>query len=205
VVGGPGGGVEQIVAGRNISIEPADGKGVVTINAAGGAGGGAVLVTSEITSVVSGRAIQVRAEFDDPDYPGGVFTLFQPTPPPPTPPVPGTMMYFQTVPNGGLTPPAFQPDSPYVNQTFNPCPKNASSRCSSGGGVNSPDEETDMLWIGVPTSKANIRFQCDDGAFTGIQLDLAGPTATTTISGTQYTLFPLNKFSKSVPVYAVSL
>ena len=205
VIGGGGGGVERIVAGRNISIDPDEGTGTVTINAAGGSGGGAVLVTSEITSVVAGRAIQVRAEFDDPDYPGGVFTLFQPVPPPPTPPSPGTMMYYQVVPNGGLTPPVFQPDSPFVNQTFNPCPKGATSRCSSGGGVNSPSTATDMLWIGVPTSKANIDFQCDDGAFTGIQLDLAGPTSTTTISGTPYTLFPLNGFSKTVPVYAVSL
>jgi hypothetical protein len=204
VVGGPGGGVEQIVAGRNISIEPADGKGVVTINAAGGAGGGAVLVTSEITSVVSGRAIQVRAEFDDPDYPGGVFTLFQPTPPPPTPPEPGTMMYYQYVPNGDLTPPVFKDDSPYVNKTFNPCPATATQSCG-GSTVNSTNKPTDMIWIGVPSSKDKIRFQCDDGAFTGIQLDLAGPTATTTISGVQYTLFPLNQFSKSVPIYAVSL
>jgi hypothetical protein len=64
---------------------------------------------------------------------------------------------------------------------------------------------TTVLWIGVPTTKSNIRFQCDDGAFTGIDLDLAGPTATTTISSTSYTLFPLNQFSKTVPVYAVSL
>jgi hypothetical protein len=205
VVGGPGGGVEQIVAGRNISIEPADGKGVVTINAAGGAGGGAVLVTSEITSVVSGRAIQVRAEYDDPDYPGGVFTLFQPTPPPPTPPEPGTMMYFISVPNGDpKVPPTFQPDSPYVNRTFVPCPKDSQKSCGESV-VNSPNVTTTVLWIGVPTTKSNIRFQCDDGAFTGIDLDLAGPTATTTISSTPYTLFPLNQFSKSVPVYAVSL
>lgn len=40
--GGGGGGVTQIVAGTNITISPAGGTGVVTINASGGGGGGSV-------------------------------------------------------------------------------------------------------------------------------------------------------------------
>jgi hypothetical protein len=39
---GPGGGVEQLLAGANITLSPPDGLGVVTITAAGGGGGGGV-------------------------------------------------------------------------------------------------------------------------------------------------------------------
>jgi hypothetical protein len=39
---GPGGGVTQIVAGLNVSIDPPTGLGVVTINSTGGGGGGGV-------------------------------------------------------------------------------------------------------------------------------------------------------------------
>jgi hypothetical protein len=48
---GPGGGVEQLLAGANISLSPPDGLGVVTITAAGGGGGGGV---SSVTATGSG-------------------------------------------------------------------------------------------------------------------------------------------------------
>ena len=44
--GGGGGGVSQIVAGTNVTISPAGGTGVVTINATGGGGGGGGTVTN---------------------------------------------------------------------------------------------------------------------------------------------------------------
>jgi len=40
---GPGGGVTQLVAGTNVTLEPPTGLGVVTINASGGGGGSGVL------------------------------------------------------------------------------------------------------------------------------------------------------------------
>ena len=39
-IGGAQAGVNQIIAGSNVTISPADGKGVVTINSSGGGGGG---------------------------------------------------------------------------------------------------------------------------------------------------------------------
>ena len=39
-ISGSQGGVNQIVAGSNVTISPADGKGIVTINSTGGGGGG---------------------------------------------------------------------------------------------------------------------------------------------------------------------
>jgi hypothetical protein len=58
--GGGGGGVTQIVAGTNVTISPAGGTGVVTINSSGGGGGGTILkltaqtLTSTSWSLVSG-------------------------------------------------------------------------------------------------------------------------------------------------------
>lgn len=58
--GGGGGGVTQIVAGTNVTISPAGGTGVVTINSTGGGGGGTILkltaqtLTSTSWSLVSG-------------------------------------------------------------------------------------------------------------------------------------------------------
>lgn len=58
--GGGGGGVTQIVAGTNVTISPAGGTGVVTINSIGGGGGGTILkltaqtLTSASWSLVSG-------------------------------------------------------------------------------------------------------------------------------------------------------
>ena len=46
---GPGGGVTQLVAGANITLDPPTGEGVVTINATGGGGGG-------VTEILSGGA-----------------------------------------------------------------------------------------------------------------------------------------------------
>jgi hypothetical protein len=43
---GPGGGVTQLVAGANITLDPPTGEGVVTITAAGGGAGGVTSVTS---------------------------------------------------------------------------------------------------------------------------------------------------------------
>lgn len=49
---GPGGGVTQLIAGTNVTLDPVDGLGVVTVNAAGGGG---------ITSVVGyGNGINVN-------------------------------------------------------------------------------------------------------------------------------------------------
>ena len=58
--GGGGGGVTQIIAGTNVTISPAGGTGVVTINSTGGGGGGTILklttqtLTSTSWSLVSG-------------------------------------------------------------------------------------------------------------------------------------------------------
>jgi hypothetical protein len=58
--GGGGGGVTQIVAGTNVTISPAGGTGVVTINSTGGGGGGTILkltaqtLTSASWSLASG-------------------------------------------------------------------------------------------------------------------------------------------------------
>jgi hypothetical protein len=58
--GGGGGGVTQIVAGTNVTISPAGGTGVVTINSSGGGGGGSIYkltaqtLTSASWSLVSG-------------------------------------------------------------------------------------------------------------------------------------------------------
>lgn len=49
----------------------------------GGGGGGAVFVTSNISAVVAGQPITVVADFSNITYPGGVFTITQPTTPPP--------------------------------------------------------------------------------------------------------------------------
>lgn len=49
---GPGGGVTQLIAGTNITLEPPTGEGVVTINASGGGGGG-------VTSIAAGPGITV--------------------------------------------------------------------------------------------------------------------------------------------------
>lgn len=43
---GPGGGVTQLVAGPNITLNPPTGEGVVTISASGGSGGGVTSVTA---------------------------------------------------------------------------------------------------------------------------------------------------------------
>ena len=43
---GPGGGVTQLVAGANITLDPPTGVGVVTITASGGGGGGVTSVSS---------------------------------------------------------------------------------------------------------------------------------------------------------------
>lgn len=43
---GPGGGVTQLVAGANITLDPPTGEGVVTITASGGGAGGVTSVTS---------------------------------------------------------------------------------------------------------------------------------------------------------------
>ncbi len=56
--GGGGGGVTQIVAGTNVTISPAGGTGVVTINASGGGGGG-----TEIGAQIGGGI--VVAVFND--------------------------------------------------------------------------------------------------------------------------------------------
>jgi len=58
--GGGGGGVTQIIAGTNVTISPAGGTGVVTINSSGGGGGGTIYkltaqtLTSTSWSLVSG-------------------------------------------------------------------------------------------------------------------------------------------------------
>lgn len=58
--GGGGGGVTQIIAGTNVTISPAGGTGVVTINSSGGGGGGTIYkltaqtLTSASWSLVSG-------------------------------------------------------------------------------------------------------------------------------------------------------
>jgi len=51
---GPGGGVTQLVAGPNITLNPPTGEGVVTISASGGSGGG-------VTSLVAGTGIAVSS------------------------------------------------------------------------------------------------------------------------------------------------
>lgn len=75
---GPGGGVTQLVAGTNITLDPPTGEGVVTINAAGGGGGGVTSVTASgagitatpttgavvvantgVTSIVAGTGVTV--------------------------------------------------------------------------------------------------------------------------------------------------
>jgi len=56
---GPGGGVTQLVAGANITLDPPTGEGVVTINATGGGGGGGV------TSIVAGAGIGVSSPAGD--------------------------------------------------------------------------------------------------------------------------------------------
>lgn len=55
---GPGGGVTQLVAGANITLDPPTGEGVVTINATGGGGGG-------VTSIVAGAGIGVSSPSGD--------------------------------------------------------------------------------------------------------------------------------------------
>lgn len=55
--GSLGGGVSQIVAGTNVTISPAGGTGVVTINATGGGGGGSGTVTSVDLSVPTGLTV----------------------------------------------------------------------------------------------------------------------------------------------------
>lgn len=55
---GPGGGVTQLVAGANITLDPPTGEGVVTINATGGGGGG-------VTSIVAGAGIGVSSPAGD--------------------------------------------------------------------------------------------------------------------------------------------
>ena len=55
---GPGGGVTQLVAGANITLDPPTGEGVVTINASGGGGGG-------VTSIVAGAGIGVSSPAGD--------------------------------------------------------------------------------------------------------------------------------------------
>ena len=55
---GPGGGVTQLVAGANITLDPPTGEGVVTINATGGGGGG-------VTSIVAGPGIGVSSPAGD--------------------------------------------------------------------------------------------------------------------------------------------
>lgn len=60
--GGGGAGVTQIVAGNNITISPADGEGVVTINASGGG------APSGVTELVAGNGITISA-------PTGVVTV----------------------------------------------------------------------------------------------------------------------------------
>jgi hypothetical protein len=59
--GGGNAGVTQIVAGTNITITPADGEGVVTINASGGSAGG-------VTEILTGAGISAST-------PTGVVTL----------------------------------------------------------------------------------------------------------------------------------
>lgn len=59
---GPGGGVTQLVAGTNITLDPSTGEGVVTINAAGGGGGGVTSVTASgagITATPTSGAVVV--------------------------------------------------------------------------------------------------------------------------------------------------
>lgn len=76
---GPGGGVTQLVAGSNITLDPPTGEGVVTINASGGGGGvssvtasgagitatptsGAVVIANTgVTSLVAGSGISVSS------------------------------------------------------------------------------------------------------------------------------------------------
>lgn len=186
-----------VKAGRNLQIT-ADG----TLNAILAKGSGAVSITSTIASVQAGKPLFISSEYDDPEYPGGVFVLYQTAPPPPPVVIPGTELYYQIIPGGGLTPPAWLDSTTHIDKKFAPCPANSSAYCNSGSTVTTSAVTTDVVWVAYPASfSANLDWQYD-GAFAASNLTPAGPTTTTTISSTLYNVVPFNGFGKAIKIYA---
>ncbi len=155
-------------------------------------------IVSEISALQVGKPLLIRYVAFDPAYPAGIFTIYQDPPPPPAP---TTLMYYITVPNGTLTPPTFTTSSPHSDEEFEPCPAGSNKSCGGVTAITSA-VATDMLWIAIPTAKANVMWQYDNPPFTGIDTKTAGPTSTITLSGTNYTVSPFNGFTKSYQIYA---
>ena len=189
-----------VKAGRNLQVT-ADG----TLNAILAQGSGAVSLTSTIDSVQAGKALLISSEYDDPEYPGGVFVIYQtaPTPPPPPPVViPGTQLYYQIIPGGGLTPPVWLDSTTHIDKKFEPCPVNSPAYCNSGSIVTTSAVATDVVWVAYPASfSANLDWQYD-GSFAASNITPAGPTTTTTISSTLYNVVPFDGFGKAIKIYA---
>jgi hypothetical protein len=58
------GGVDQIIAGANVTISPADGKGIVTINSVGGGGGGGGIFVQTGSFYATTNDLQVTGSFN---------------------------------------------------------------------------------------------------------------------------------------------
>lgn len=67
----------RITGGNPGEVLTTDGAGNLSW-APGGAGGGQVFVTSNVTSLVAGQPLLVASDFANLTYPGGVFTIYQP-------------------------------------------------------------------------------------------------------------------------------
>lgn len=133
--------VEQlrVGGGSNGYVLTTDGNKNLSWQPGGGSGGGAVFVTSNITAVVAGAPLFVVADYGNTQYPGGVFTITQNTPP-----APGNITMNSTWSSGGTSKNAY---TDFANSIVNT--QNITINLNLSNGAQFDVQSTDTITVGA--------------------------------------------------------